>query len=69
MKILRQNTKEYLFIKPKDWELKVREIKTSRKIEELFFDPIIVSINDMDKFEEKQMMKRVSLQKAIGTIC
>ena len=69
MKILRQNTNEYLFIKPRDWELKVREIKTSRKIEELFFDPIIVSINDMDKFEEKQMMKRVSLQKAIGTIC
>ena len=69
MKVLRQNTKEYLFIKARDWELKVREIKTSRKIEELFFDPIIVSINDMDKFEEKQMMKRVSLQKAIGTIC
>ena len=69
MKVLRQNTKEYLFIKASDWELKVREIKTSRKIEELFFDPIIVSINDMDKFEEKQMMKRVSLQKAIGTIC
>ena len=52
MKILRQNTKEYLFIKPRDWELKDRETKTSRKTEELFFDPIIVSIDDMDKFEE-----------------
>ena len=69
MKILRQNTKEYLFIKPRDWELKDRETKTSRKTEELFFDPIIVSIDDMDKFEEKQMMKRGSSKKTIGTIC
>ena len=30
-----------------------REGKIKREIEELFFKPIIVSINDVDKFEEK----------------
>ena len=30
-----------------------REGKIKREMEELFFKPIIVSINDVDKFEEK----------------
>ena len=37
----------------KDRELKDREVKIKRQIEELFFKPIIVSIDDMNKFEEK----------------
>ena len=35
-------------------ELKDREIKNKREIEELYFKPIIASIDDMNKFEEKQ---------------
>ena len=45
------------FIKLKDRELKDREVKIKREIEELFFKPIIVCIDDMDKFEEKEMIK------------
>ena len=37
-------------------ELKDREVKIKRQIE-LFFKPIIVSIDDMDKFELKEMKK------------
>ena len=45
------------FIELKDSELKEREVKIKRKIEELFFKLIIVSIDNMDKFEEKEMKK------------
>ena len=45
---------EKYFIELKDTELKDREVKIKRKIEELFFKPIIVSIDDMDKFEQKK---------------
>ena len=45
------------FIKLKDRELNNREIKIKREIEELFFKPIIVSIDDMDQFEEKETKK------------
>ena len=41
----------------KDKELKDREVKVKREIEELFFKPIIVSIDDMDKSGQKQMKK------------
>ena len=37
--------------------MKDRELKIKREIEELFFKPIIVSIDDMDKFEQKEMKK------------
>ena len=37
--------------------MKNREVKNEREIEELFFKPIIVSIDDMDKFEQKEMKK------------
>ena len=45
------------FIDVKDIELKDREIKTKKEIEELFIKPIIASIEDMDRFEEEEMKK------------
>ena len=44
-------------IELKDRELKDRELKIKREIEELFFKPIIVSMDDMDKFEQKEVKK------------
>ena len=41
----------------KDRELKNREVKMKSEIKELFFKSIIVSIDDMEKFEEKEMKK------------
>ena len=38
------------FIELKNRELKDREVKINREIEELFFKAIIVSKDDMDKF-------------------
>ena len=35
-------------------ELKNREVKIKREIEELFCKPIIVSIDDIDEFEQKK---------------
>ena len=40
------------FMKLKDRELKDREEKTKREIEELFYKLIIMSKDDVDKFEE-----------------
>ena len=45
------------FIELKERELKDREGKTKWEIEELFFEPSMVSIDDMDKFEQKEMKK------------
>ena len=42
------------FIELKDRDLKDREVKIERKIEEIFFKSIIVSIDDMDRFEKKK---------------
>ena len=44
-------------IELKDRELNDREVKINKEIENLFFKPIIVFIDDMDKFEEKEMKK------------
>ena len=41
----------------KEKELKDREEKIKREIGELFFKPIIVSIDDMDNSEQKEMKK------------
>ena len=41
----------------KDKELKDRAEKIQREIEELFYQAIIVSKDDMDKFEEQEMKK------------
>ena len=38
------------FIELKDGELKDRELKIKREIEQLSFEPIYVSIDDMGKF-------------------
>ena len=43
------------FIELKHREFKYREVKIKREIEELFFKPIIMSIGDMDKFEQREM--------------
>ena len=43
-------------------ELKDREVKIKREIEELFFKPIIVSKDDMDEFEQKEMKKIWSIK-------
>ena len=45
------------FIELKDKNLKEREVKIKRKIEELFYKPIIVSIDDIDKIEQKEIKK------------
>ena len=38
----------------KDRELKGKEVKIKGKMEDLVFKPIIASIDDMDKFEQKK---------------
>ena len=45
------------FIELKDSELKDRNVKIKRDKEELFFKLITVSIDDMDKFERKEIKK------------
>ena len=67
LKIMRKNlflkVKEWLlelekdFIETTDKELKDREVKLKREIKEVFFKPIVVSIDDMDRFEKKEMKK------------
>ena len=42
------------FIELKDRELKEGEAKIEKEIEEPFFKPIILSLDDMDKFEKKR---------------
>ena len=42
----------------KDRELKDREVKIKREIEELFFKMTIVSIDDMKKFDQKEMKEK-----------
>ena len=44
-------------IKLKDSELNDKELKIKREIEELIFKTIIVSIDDMDKFEQNELKK------------
>ena len=70
MKVLRENylknmpNNQFLKVKnsllelEKDFtELKNREEKIKREIEELFYKSIIVSKNDIGKFEEQEMKK------------
>ena len=45
------------FIKFKDREFKDRVVKIKGELEELFFKLIIVSIDYMDKFQQKEMKK------------
>ena len=39
-------------------ELKDIEVKIKREKDKLFFKPIIMSIDDMDKFEQKENKKK-----------
>ena len=48
---------EKYFAELKVSKLKEREEEIKKETEELFLKPIIVSIDDMDKFEEKEMKK------------
>ena len=45
------------FIELKDSELKDREVKIEREIDKIFFKSVIVSIDDMDKFEQEEIKK------------
>ena len=45
------------FIELEDRKLKDREVKIKREIEKHFLKPIIVFIDDIGKFEEKEMKK------------
>ena len=38
-------------------ELKDKEVKLKRKLEEVFFKPFLVSIDNMDKLKEKKIKK------------
>ena len=51
------------FIKLKDAELKDREIRIKKEIQELFIKSIIFSVGDMDTFEEEKMERKTQLKK------
>ena len=42
------------FIELNNRELKDRKVKIKREIEKLFLNPILVYIDDMDKFKQKK---------------
>ena len=42
------------FMESRDRDLKDREVKIKREIEELFLEPIIESKDNMNRFEEKK---------------
>ena len=50
------------FIELKNRELRDREVKIKRELEKLYFKPIIVSIDAMDKFEQNKMKKIRSIK-------
>ena len=54
------------FIDLKGIGLKDGEINIKREIEKLFFKPIFVSIEDKNRFEKKQEMKKI---KPVKTFC
>ena len=45
------------FIELKDIELKDINVKINRELKELFFEPIIVTTGDMDRFDKKEIKK------------
>ena len=45
------------FVELKVRKLKDREIQIKTEVQDLFFKPIIVSLDDKDKFEQKEMKK------------
>ena len=49
--------------------MKDREVKYKREIEELFFKPIMVSIDDMGWFEKKRNEENKTNSKHFNTLC
>ena len=45
------------FIELKDIELKDINAKINRELKELFFEPIIATTGDMDRFDKKEIKK------------
>ena len=45
---------EKYFMESRDRDLKDREVKIKREIEELFLEPIIESKDNMNRFEKKK---------------
>ena len=45
---------EKYFMESRNRELKDREVKIKREIEELFLEPIVVSKDNMNRFEKKK---------------
>ena len=45
------------FIELKDIELKDINVEINRELKELFFEPIIATTGDMDRFDKKEIKK------------
>ena len=56
---------EKYFLELKDIELKDRQEKIKREVEELFFKLIIMSKDDMDKSEEQEMKNIRPIKKIV----
>ena len=56
---------EKYFMELKDIELKDRQEKIKREVEELFFKLIIMSEDDMDKSEEQEMKNIRPIKKIV----
>ena len=48
--------------------LRYRELKYQKQQKGAIFKPIIMSVDDMDKFQEKKLCKRDLQQKVLGAI-
>ena len=62
LRIAFQNQKKD-FKELKNRELRERQIKITKEIGELFFQTINKPVGDMDKFEQKEIMKKVTFAK------
>ena len=59
---------EKYFMELKDIELKDRQEKIKREVEELFFKLIIMSKDDMDKSEEQEMKNIRPIKKIVWLV-
>ena len=59
---------EKYFMELKDIELKDRQEKIKREVEELFFKLIIMSKDDMDKSEEQEMKNIRPIKKIVRLV-
>ena len=51
------------FYRIKRWRIKTQRTKKYKRNRRLFFKPIIVTIDNMDRFEQKEMKKRDACKK------